>query len=143
MGGEEGKQQSTQPCMFHEDLKAATTQHSKAAGEWARWQAMYEEKMSTLINNQDQNLNLTKEVKKCVKETNLELARNYVGKEDMAAFIKETDKKFTTLNDKFAQAQKETNIMLWKVITLVFPAGALAFAVVAWLVDMIRVAGVM
>jgi hypothetical protein len=137
-------------CPHHDDLKAEVDKQAGKAASSSEWQAAFSEKMGAIGSAIERNTNLTDEVKRCVNDINLALAKEYVTKADFNETCNEITTKITGIHarmdsekrdrKKEEQARKEYNV---RVLAAVFVGGGLLFAFIAWVVDMIRDAGVL
>ena len=108
------------------------------------WQRGCEAKLDAMLETGQENSRTQKDIMKCLNDLALDLAKNYVTKEEFRDFTDSSEQRIVKVHERLDKAavqrkEDEQNQREYfvKVIAAVFAGGALAFAVVSWLVELI------
>ncbi len=144
----------SEKCQFHDDLKAEVDKQAAEADNFAMWRAGISEKMNAVVDATnrnagltDKNTVLTYEVKKCINELSLSLAKEYVTKDELKKSIesiegcveKEHERMDTDATKQQAEEKHRKEYTL-RLLAVVFAGGAVTFAVVSWVVGLVQAA---
>ncbi len=144
----------SEKCQFHDDLKAEVDKQAAEADNFATWRAGISEKMNAVVdavtrnaNLTDKNTELTHEVKRCIIEIQLSLAKEYVSKDEFKNSIKNIEGCVEKVHERMdADAEKQQaeekhrKEYTLRLLSVVFAGGAVTFAVVNWVIDLIQAA---
>ena len=131
MNGEEQKERQGK-CVYHDDVKKDVSVTSDLARQHLHWQAGFEARMDALVEGIRQNNEGQKELKKCVNEIKVELAKNYVTKKEFSEYCETSEERIKEIHwrlNEIGQYQRES---LWRIILYFAPIAALIFTVITW-----------
>jgi len=130
-------------CNGHDDVM-------RAISKYEAQMAACSVKMDTVIKQSEQAATIQREIKRCLNELTVELAKNYVTKQEFKEFTEGSEARIVRIHERLdtdaRQRKKDEHSQrefFVKVIVAVFSGGALAFAVISWLVDYFRNGGVL
>ena len=123
-------------CNGHDDVM-------RAISKYEAQMAACSVKMDTVIKQSEQAATIQQEIKKCLNSLTLDLAKNYVTKQEFKDFIDNSEDRIIKVHERLDQAHRDLNGLLVKLLLLGVPLAALVWQVLRWIVDMIWGIGVM
>ena len=123
-------------CNGHDDVM-------RAISKYEAQMAACSVKMDTVIKQSEQSAVVQREIKKCLNSLTLDLAKNYVTKQEFKDFIDNSEDRIIKVHERLDQAHRDLNGLLVKLLLLGVPLAALVWQVLRWIVDMIWGIGVM
>ena len=123
-------------CQMHDDVKSEVVSITHLLQSQILWQAKFEERMDSLVEATRVNAEAQKDIQGCLNQLSVQLAKNYVTKIEFEKMGDESEKRIVRVHQRLDQMATEQKENLWKVIGFVFPAGALVFAFIQWVVAM-------
>lgn len=124
-------------CYYHDELKEDTARLADLVSSMLNCQAKFETQMENTNKILVETQATQKEIKKCLNDLALNLARNYVSKDEFRAFTVQSEDRIVRIHSRLDAADEEAKKNLWKVIGWAIPGGALIFGFISWLVSLI------
>ncbi len=129
-------------CENHEALYQDHNQLRDMVRDSLAWQGRFEALMESMMSQMKETQALhrdtqreQREMKKCLNELAKKLAGHYVTRSEFHSYCETAEKRAVRLHHRLDEFNREQKANLWKIIGMVFPAGALMFAIVQWLVN--------
>ena len=120
-------------CQHHNDLKSEVAAMGDLARQHLAWQAGFEARMDALVEGIRQNNEGQKELKKCVNEIKVDLAKNYVTKKEFSEYCETSEERIITIHRRLEEIGQYQRDSLWRIILYFAPVAALVFTVLTWL----------
>ena len=119
-------------CVHHDDLKQAVGNLSEMTYMYVKAQSGFEAKVDSLAEVLKQVHEGQRDLKRCVNEVKVDLAKNYVTKQEFTDYCDTSEDRIKEIHSRLNEIGQYQRDSLWRIILYFAPIAALIFTVITW-----------
>ncbi len=114
-------------------MKESVSEMGKLIHTQLQWQASFEAKIDAISEDIKEATQTQRDMKRCLNDIKVELARNYVTKKEFETYCTESEERIIRIHSRLDEIGRYQRDSLWKIILYFVPIAALVFTIFTWI----------